>query len=411
MHGSVEARDTAEIPVDVDEAMRRAATSSMRDGQGDLLFFCPDVTDASTLKRVQQFMDFGYRVTVFGFRRERYNTAYQPPWPNVPLGFTSDARYWHRLKALLHAIPALIARRRALSRASIFYARNIDQLVLALLARLVAFSRAPVAYEVLDVPPILMGRGPGATLLRTIERFCLKRVRLLVLSSPGFHRNYYAAVQKYDGAWFLLENKLYPSPPAPATGSAARRSGRPWVVGYFGLIRGDATIDLIARLAERLRGRVVFRFAGVFTTVERARFDAVLGGCPNVEYDGPYLPQQDLERLYGRVDFAWALDLENTDNNSRWLMPCRFYEAGYYGIPCLAVHGFEIGSVVEKHRIGWTFDTPLEESLARFFERLTETEYADVRDRLRAAPGMFVAGDDVTGLCERLTRLAAASAA
>ena len=57
-----------------------------------LSFFCPDVTDASTLKRVQQFMDFGYRVTVFGFRRKRYNTAYQPPWPNVPLGFTTDAQ-------------------------------------------------------------------------------------------------------------------------------------------------------------------------------------------------------------------------------------------------------------------------------------------------------------------------------
>src|SRR5262245_34797727 len=159
MHGSIEARDAAEFPVDVDEPMRRAETSSMQGGDGDLLFFCPDVTDASTVKRVQQFMDCGYRVTVFGFRRERYNTAYRPPWPNVPLGFTTDARYWHRLKALLYAIPALLAHRGTLARASIFYARNIDQLVLALLARLIVFSRAPIAYEVLDIPPILMGRG------------------------------------------------------------------------------------------------------------------------------------------------------------------------------------------------------------------------------------------------------------
>ena len=57
-----------------------------------------------------------------------------------------------------------------------------------------------------------MRRGLVPTFLRAIERLCLRRVSLLVLSSPGFHRNYFSAVQKYAGAWFLLENKLYPSP-------------------------------------------------------------------------------------------------------------------------------------------------------------------------------------------------------
>jgi succinoglycan biosynthesis protein ExoL len=404
MHGLLEARDATDISAVTGDTARDGGAASARDAQNAALsFFCPDVTDASTLKRVQQFMDFGYSVTVFGFRRERYNTDYQPPWPNVPLGSTTDAKYWHRLSALLHAIPALFAHRRTLARASIIYARNIDQLQLALLGRLIAFSRAPIAYEVLDIPPTLMRRGLVPTFLRAIERLCLRRISLLVLSSPGFHRNYFSAVQKYAGAWFLLENKLYPSPSRPAI--TRRGTGqRPWVVGYFGLIRGEATVELIARLALRLRGRVVFKFGGVLTTVEQAKFDAVLRRCPNVVYSGPYLPQQDLEQLYRGVDFAWALDLEHTDHNSRWLMPCRFYEAGYYGVPCLAVHRFEVGNVIEKHRIGWTFDAPLEESLARFFERLTEKDYELIRTRLAAVPAsMFVAGDDVARLCAMLT--------
>ena len=214
--------------------LRRRATRRMR----ALSFFCPDVTDASTLKRVQQFMDFGYSVTVFGFRRERYNTDYQPPWPNVPLGFTTDARYWHRLSALLHAIPTLFANRRTLARASIFYARNIDQLLLALLGRLIAFSRAPIAYEVLDIPPILMRRGLVPTFLRAIERLCLRRVSLLVLSSPGFHRNYFSAVQKYAGAWFLLENKLYPSPSRSRSVAIRPPGNQPQAVGGR-LLRSD----------------------------------------------------------------------------------------------------------------------------------------------------------------------------
>ena len=83
MHGSIEARDATDIPVVANDMTRDGAVASACDAQNAALsFFCPDVTDASTLKRVQQFMDFGYSVTVFGFRRERYDTDYQPPWPN-----------------------------------------------------------------------------------------------------------------------------------------------------------------------------------------------------------------------------------------------------------------------------------------------------------------------------------------
>ena len=392
MHGSIDAFGRTDASARNVSAARRGRR---------LLFFCPDFTDASTIKRTQQFIDQGYDVTVFGFRRERYNADYSPTWPHVSLGLTSDGAYGQRIAALLKALPTIFSRRRMMKAASVLYARNIDQLVLLLLARLVAFSRAPIAYEVLDIPPILMRRGIRPALLRAVERFCLRYIHVLVLSSPGFHRGYYSAVQKYRGAWFLLENKLPPSIAESGRRAApAPRKDRPWVVGYFGLIRGEQTFDLITRLAERLRGRVEFKFRGILTTVDRAKFDAVLKQHSNIVYGGPYLPYQDLEALYSDVDFAWALDLENADHNSRWLLPCRFYEAGFFGVPCLAVHGFEVGSVLERHRIGWTFDTPLEESLVRFFERLDSADFNLVRARLRAVPSsMFVAGDDIAELC------------
>ena len=401
MQRSVNARDDAGL-LDVAHDGPLGGTATSRADGGELLFFCPDVTDASTLKRVQQFMDFGYRVTVFGFRRERYNTAYQPPWPNIPLGFTSDARYWHRVRALLRAIPALFARRGALKRAAVFYARNIDQLLLALLARLICASRAPVTYEVLDIPPILMRRGAGTDAPQG-DRAAVPATGQSAGASP---RRPSIATTMPPSRNFAASGSCSRTsciPRSPRRRAAVRRAaerGRPWVVGYFGLIRGESTFALMTRLAERLQGRILFKFGGILTTVDQAKFDEVLRRCPNIVYGGPYLPQQDLEHLYRDVDFTWALDLEHTDHNSRWLMPCRFYEAGYFGVPCLAVHGFEVGNTVEKHRIGWTFDAPLEESLVRFFERLTPADYEHIRGRLRSVPrSMFVAGDDVARLC------------
>jgi succinoglycan biosynthesis protein ExoL len=399
MDGSIDERTQGNL------ASRQLASDSSRSRaptDPQLVYFGSEVRDASTVKRVQQFIDHGFSVTVFGFHRTRYNNDYQPDWPHVTLGTTIDGRYWHRLRALLGAIPMLLGHRRCFKSAAVFYARNFDQLLLALLARLLSGSRAPVVYEVLDIPPILMSTGPVPSLLRWVERRCLRLVDLLAVSSPAFHRNYYSAVQDHQGPWFLVENKLHPSiagiarPPVrmPA------RGGRPWVVGYFGLIRGEQTFALMARLAERLQGKVLFTFRGALTTVDAKLFNDTLKRLPNMIYGGPYHPHTELESLYRDVDFAWALDLEHTDHNSRWLLPCRFYESGYFGVPCLAVRDFEIGSVLERHGIGFTFDTPLEDQLVRFFEELTLADYQRICRRLGRMPAdMFVAGDDVARLC------------
>ena len=400
MDASIDERAPVDLTSDANftsDAIRTPATAVR-----ELVYFGSEVRDASTIKRVQQFIDHGFAVTVFGFHRTRYNNDYRPPWPHVTLGTTIDGRYGHRLLALLAALPTLFAHRRRFATASVFYARNIDQLLLAMAARLLGGSRAPVVYEVLDIPPILMRKGLSAALLRWIERRCLDRVRLLALSSPAFHRNYYAAVQRHRGPWFLVENKLHPS--IARTARPARRGpvrgGRPWVVGYFGLIRGEDTFALMARLAERLQGRVQFVFRGALTTVDPDRFHDTLKRLPNMTFGGPYQPHSDLETLYREVDFAWALDLEHTDHNSRWLMPCRFYESGYFGVPCLAVHDFQVGQVVEQHGIGFTFDKPLEDRLVRFFETLTVADYERIcRELGRMPDDMFVAGDDVMRLC------------
>lgn len=373
-----------------------------------LIFFAPDITETNTVKRVQEFVDNGFAPVVFGFWRGRYNARFRPDWPHVVLGATRDARYWHRLRALVGAVPRLLAHRERLRRASIYYARNVDQLALALFARRLFNPRAVVGYEVLDIQPLFVATGWRGAVLRWIERRCLRRVRVLVVSSPGFYKHYYAARQGFAGEWFLLENKLHRStlaalPPRDAPPPRATVGEYRWVVGYFGLIRGEATFALILRLAERLRHRVLFRFAGIFTTVREAQFRAALARQPNMVYDGEYANPQALPALYSGVDFAWALDLENTADNSRWLLPNRFYEAGLFGVPCLAVRGFEFGAMVERMRVGWTFGEPLEESLVEFFETLTAADYLQKRRRLAALPtGVFVADEDAAALCRIL---------
>src|SRR3546814_7006113 len=87
-------------------------------------------------------------VAVFAFQRGRYNAAFEAPWPQVALGRTADARYLQRIRALIGALPVIWRERRLLRRASIFYARNIDQLFLAFASALLAGHKPVTVYEV-----------------------------------------------------------------------------------------------------------------------------------------------------------------------------------------------------------------------------------------------------------------------
>lgn len=374
-----------------------------------VVFFAPDVSDVSTIKRAEAFIAYGYRLVVLGFRRDNYNRGFQPAWPFVSLGRTKDNRYAQRITALLKAALKVVTERREFRDAEIFYARNIDQLMLALLARLLGNRTAQVVYEVLDIQPAFVGQSWVSRLLRFAERFGLRRTNLLVVSSPGFVRHYFRPIQGYEGPWFLLENKLSSDFPLatgtrPASDTPVPLHSRyRWVVGYCGLIRGQETIDMIIRIAERLQGLVLFRFRGIFTTADRDNLLRATVRLDNLVYEGDYVNPRDLADIYGDLDFAWAVDLEHRDHNSRWLLPCRFYEAGYFGVPCLAAHGFEVGRLIDRDRLGWTFDDPYEDAIVQFFKTLPQAEYDEIRQRLLSMPNSaFVAGEDTVELMRQI---------
>lgn len=373
-----------------------------------VLLLTPDITDTSSARRGEALVAQGCRLLMVGFRRGRYNQDYSPSWPFLLLGHTEDGHYGRRLGTLLRALAVLAVNRRQLEQADVIYARNIDQMILALFIRLLVRRHIPTVYEVLDIQPAFVGQGRLSRMLRAVERYALKHISLLVLSSPAFLRHYFAGMQGYTRPWFLLENKLPASASRNAAALAARsrasrRGGYRWVIAYCGLIRGEQTFDLIVRLAERLQGVVLFRFHGVLTTVDRRRFEEAVARLDNLVYEGPYINPRDLPGIYADVDFAWAIDLENAEHNSRWLLPCRFYEAGFFGIPCLAARGFEIGAMVENLGIGWSFEPSYEDSLMRFLLSLTESEYERCRRRILRMPvSRFVESEDMVGLLKVL---------
>ncbi len=373
-----------------------------------IAFFAHERGDARVVKRIAALGDQGWKVLGFTFHRVREKADVPPAWENIHLGTTYNRRYLQRLWAFVRCIGVLWKERGRLGQCDVIYVVNTDNARLALLGRWFAGRRVPMVLELADVQPAMLGNGAKAKVFRAIERFVLRRISLLVTTSPGFVREYFQPIQHHEGGIFLLENKVYPSAGLPAANPAADpvSAGKPWVVGCFGAFRCRRSLMLMRALTEKLPGRIRFLLRGYPAGTITDEFHGLLEGVPGISFEGPYQYPGDLAGLYGSIDFNWAFDESDPNGNSAWLLPNRIYEGGCFSVPAIAAKETETGRWIDSRQAGWTFAEPLEETLAAFFESLDPAAWHPVRSCCASRPREEFTGDaDYANLSERLMRL------
>lgn len=348
----------------------------------DLVFFGHDARDPAVQRRIQAFEHAGARVRAFTMRR---GGAFETPWINVDLGETRDAAFAQRIGALMRARPLLRAHAETLRDADLIYARNLDMLWLAHWARRMARSAAPLVYECLDIHRFMTRNDALGAAMRSVERGLLKDTSLVVVSSPAFVRDYFDVRQPNRVRPLLIENRLpwgfdYGGRPA----QARLRSG-PICIGWFGNLRCRRSMALLMELADRFPDRVRISLRGAPARTELPDFEQRIAGRANVSFGGRYAWPGELAAIYADVDVVWAGDFHDPGANSKWLLPNRLYEGGYYAAPPLAPADSETGRWVEERGFGFTLPEPLEETLPAFIATLDHARIAERRARMLAA--------------------------
>lgn len=321
-----------------------------RSGEPRLAYFVHDVADAAVLRRVRMLHADGVAVTVIGFRRRATPLDTIDGARVVDLGQTGDGRFVQRIAAVLRNLVLFGAVRRAVAEADVLMARNLETLVLA--ARAAKGRR--LVYECLDIHRMLLTDGLLPSLVQRVESWALRKVDLIVTSSPRFADAYFRDRRGVDTPVLLVENKL---PMPEGAGAAADPSSHapapppPWVIGWFGMLRCKRSLAILAELAARSEGRVEVLIAGVPSDAEFSDFAETVAAMPGVTFAGRYRPS-DLSALYGRVHFAWAIDFFEEGLNSTWLLPNRLYESLGYGAVPIALSRVETGAWLARHHVG-----------------------------------------------------------
>lgn len=384
------------------------AASEPGDAGIQIAFFGHDACESTVIKRATAFARNGADVEGFMFRRVRKPGQRQVECPLFDLGETVDRNYAARIPRLVSALVRLFRHRRQLRRHQVFYARNIDMLLLAWAARAMSRSNAALVYEVLDIQRVFLGDRPVNRFFRWAERGLLARCDLVVTSSPRFVSDYFEAVQGYEGRTFLLENKIGPHQlPADLPATPPRPAGPPWRIGWFGTLRCRRSLALLEEIAERLGARVEIDLRGIpsHEDLTEAEIEAASARQPNMRYFGAFTSPVDLPEIYGRVHFAWGFDYLDAGANSDWLLPNRVYEGGAFGTVCLARSGTMSGQYVVERGLGMAFEEPVADSVASFLDRLDPASYEKMAAAVAAQPARaFIDLDDTARLIGELGR-------
>src|SRR5260221_639058 len=130
-------------------------------------YFGPDLNDAAVRRRVAQWAYAGFQVFPFAFSRNGTESGSLSEFVN--LGSLMPQSLIGRVFPLALAALGLLRQRRRLAVAQVFIGRNLDNALLALFARGMSGSSAPLVYEIFDVNRVCTEPGLTGALLTWID--------------------------------------------------------------------------------------------------------------------------------------------------------------------------------------------------------------------------------------------------
>lgn len=347
-----------------------------------VFYLVHDLEDAAVARRVRFLRQGGAEVLLTGFRRQRDGRP-GAPVEGLEIGLTRNGRMLQRVIAAARAIVVSGRLQNDLDHSDLIVVRNLEMLAIAVAVRGRFGSSIPIVYECLDIHRLMTRAGPIGASLRRVERELLSWTALMLTSSPQFITAYFERFHRRLPPWALLENKPLEVEMLPlAAEPGAARTGPPWRIGWFGIIRCRRSLELLASLVRASAGMIEVDIRGRPARDAIPDFDAVVARTPGLWFGGPYDRTTDLALLYGRVHFNWAVDFYEEGENSAWLLPNRLYEGSVFGTVPIALHHVETGRWLQRHSCGVLLTAPLEDALRTFFETLTQDAFGQARARV-----------------------------
>jgi len=368
-------------------------SQAMEPGPGEreragVVFLLPRSSHARCVKRIQWLTRDGVEPRVFAFERNYLDVNIKMnQMPYTSLGLIEHRRYGRRLFVLFRSVPTVAG---SVKKCDAIYCFGLDLLVLGWFSRACTRSRALLVYEVADVLEVQCGKSLLSRLVRSVERFLLRRTAALVVTSPAYVEGYYCRFRHLPPV-FLIENKFghEVDPEAIEEVRAMPVCRDPGVVtiGLLGALRCMRSLDLLFETAARADGRIRIHIRGlVMSEAIRQRLHEA---PPHVVIEGPFKPEVDMPAMYSEIDVGWVADYHAT-TNTKMARRNRFYDCCMFARPMIAQKGSADAVIVEREGLGLIIDAEDREQAIGAMLALTPAQIETWRKNVLALPrGVF----------------------
>lgn len=309
--------------------------------------------------KVWYFERDGYQLNYKGFEKDAYKIA-----------SIKNRRYFSRLISLFKLFFALVS-----SKDKLVYCTSIDQALVSLC------SGKSTIMELGDLQQI----SSSFFGFRLIDKFLVRKLRGIVLTSPFYWSDYYS---KVPGSSFekilIVENKV------PEALSLAIKQYRQDINGSscnrknvrVGVIGSISRRESLMRLVELAKKRNDIEIH-VYGDGDLSPFQ----GVTQCIVHGPFKSPEDLQKIYSNIDINFIV-YDSQDQNVKIALPNKLYESIAFLKPIVCAKGVALASIVESKGIGLSCDNSeiektLDSMILQYDElknnllALSEDEYLD----------------------------------
>lgn len=327
----------------------------------EIVFILSSLSDSHYRKRVEEFIEHGYNITVYGFKRKGQKLSGNYMYKPVILGEIRSRHFTSRLSLFNKSIKNIAKE----CEGKICFYSSLD---IAIFAHL--YIRSPYIYEVCDLTELTIGNSIVRKTLTRINRYTIKKSLVTIITSEGFTEYFNGIDQK---KMWLIPNKVSPNIPVydskPKVLNMAKIK-----IGFVGIIRFES-IYHFAQVCANYGKNIELHLFGIYSANDEwgEKIKQLVNTSSNLVFHGHFANPTDLPFIYDQIDLV--LCTYTPSLGVKYAEPNKLYEAIYFRCPIIVSENVFLGDKVSKWGIGYAINAMDESAIKLFIEQLNPFDF------------------------------------
>lgn len=334
-----------------------------------VIFISNNLNSTHDRARVEEFIQQGVEVEVYGFTREAdngsiRNSDYYNP---IVIGHVLPS-YKTRIKTYYTAIKRLLKLKK--DENCVFYLFGLDiAIFFALLGR-----KNKYIYEEADLVYTYTSNKYVKSVYKFIDEYVIRKSHLTAVTSEGFIKYHYG--NKCPDNVIIVPNRLNKSVLDVFSNQIIKQRNK-LTYGFVGAPRFKSIHNFIKVFCENFPDREFHVYGGPI----REDFED-LRRFPNCIFHGKFSSPKDLPEIYSSIDLVLCT-YDSEFENVQYAEPNKIYESIYFETPIIVSTNTFLAEKVKKLKIGYPVNALDDEEIKSFVNNLSFKKVQDSIDRMR----------------------------